>query len=1451
MCAFCFEFANAALKNEMKPKKHQRLSIESPNGNETSNESVSSHLNKAAPYQHNCEVAFTRPSPLIFGYSESLNDNSLLLSPVDSDLRDQPDVKQHEDSRIITIDSANSVETSESLIMKRNNCPQARTRKRHYSAELLKIIECGGLMENKAIAQIKGNEELPHEIKKLSVSEKIQKENAACLRTKAQSRREAALDKCMQNAHEQVRDGIKRSISNIASSLPDSEVVDLNQLALTLEDITSVVIGHLLFSMNFRSPNGFNYSNLVKIKSIAIPASYQAIKKKPMYDFKWLAGTVCHKHLSHKQMAKQVVNPRILLFACGISYDRSSGAGKMSSLDTLLEQEKSYMAILVDKISALEPDLIFVEKTVSRYARELLCERRISIVLNVKSELLYRIARHIGADVLTSVDHVDKAIPAHVTGRCRSFRVKSIPVESGIEVLPVEKLIKKASVILSRVRSDTYLYLDGCDPLNGCTVLITGPLKPSLRVLKRLTRLVLLMAYRLVLEANVLSHLSLNSRKQSNYIEEQRTTWCTTSTQRILDRGSTNPRFHQCAEPKHLCIVIGSDDDVTFGNFLNQELAALSLKCQNINCNSLMADHAHSFSCRSGTIKISFEELPDIVKLSSPNSVSQLKGAGLMDKSFGFEQDLNLRANITPDFLAQTSLRRTETPSSTENEYPQVLFWRWCRECEKVLTPIIPLEKYIYKYSFARFLEVLFTEAEGNSLPTSPSATCTHTINSHVFFFNIGNSVARFEFFHKVSLRLACIDIKCSDSAPSRAKFERAVVESEASARLASLKRQLQSLTKSFTEKVQGINGAVKAFEQTNMTHYSPQLILEVMCISKMVRNGDALFRFKLKQLEIEFAGNLGACDVTQRALYLFACKWITCLLRLRKLIKKHILIQAAPLAPKSASFTLGSSLFHRMAALSSMQSPRTAGLSPPELGATVRYYGGDEMIDPPSRCRSSVALGSLPKLEASTRNATRSSLTLANVESSKRPVIPFFSSKHGYADEIELRSTWNEALQDLNRILGRSDPEKGLTIGLPDALTAGHPSLPCRSKTQVVLVNETQPITYVAYALSTDSYEEELDGWKLRVHNDAVKSVAAQIQIFDGTSTNWSRAALETTLNTPFSFTAVEMPLHVSLLAGKTSSTASCVCWEMSMIAYYPLQFEVLRELFFGKSQSYIFSISHVAQWDASGGKSGASFFRTLDDRFIIKHISSKEMQSFLGCLPAYFCYMASVFFDGRASLLSKTFGLYQTTIVRKDTGQRMVQYICVTENAFYRKQITQRYDLKGSSRNRFVKPLANLKVQQNVVGPLANLEIQQNVVGDRVLLDGNFLEFTKGFPLGVLAEHHQYISKAVENDTTFLCSINIVDYSMILGLSFREGDTDKIQEAPSEMTIGIIDYLRQFDLIKRVESVSKSVGMIAGQSSPTIIESGLYGKRFKDAMHRYFMPVSSITSGKNEDIL
>lgn len=146
----------------------------------------------------------------------------------------------------------------------------------------------------------------------------------------------------------------------------------------------------------------------------------------------------------------------------------------------------------------------------------------------------------------------------------------------------------------------------------------------------------------------------------------------------------------------------------------------------------------------------------------------------------------------------------------------------------------------------------------------------------------------------------------------------------------------------------------------------------------------------------------------------------------------------------------------------------------------------------------------------------------------------------------------------DLYRILGRTKLGRNFTIDLPEALTTGHPSLPHRSKSRVVLVDEMKPITSVAYALSTNLYEEEMDGWKIRVHNDAVKTVALQMQRVEDastTSTNWSRAALETPFSVPFKFVTMEMPLHLSLLSGKPSSTLSSTCWEFLTIAYYPLQ--------------------------------------------------------------------------------------------------------------------------------------------------------------------------------------------------------------------------------------------------------------------------------------------------------
>ncbi|CAN0248659.1 unnamed protein product, partial [Laminaria digitata] len=75
-----------------------------------------------------------------------------------------------------------------------------------------------------------------------------------------------------------------------------------------------------------------------------------------------------------------------------------------------------------------------------------------------------------------------------------------------------------------------------------------------------------------------------------------------------------------------------------------------------------------------------------------------------------------------------------------------------------------------------------------------------------------------------------------------------------------------------------------------------------------------------------------------------------------------------------------------------------------------------------------------------------------------------------------------------------------------------------------------------------------------------------------------------------------------------------------------------------------------------------------------------------------------------------------------------------------------------------------------------------------------------------------------AILNDTLFLNIVNIVDYSIVVGLD----------EERRELVVGIIDYMRQYDIIKRMERMGKSVSMIAGQAQPTIVEPSLYKARF-----------------------
>lgn len=72
------------------------------------------------------------------------------------------------------------------------------------------------------------------------------------------------------------------------------------------------------------------------------------------------------------------------------------------------------------------------------------------------------------------------------------------------------------------------------------------------------------------------------------------------------------------------------------------------------------------------------------------------------------------------------------------------------------------------------------------------------------------------------------------------------------------------------------------------------------------------------------------------------------------------------------------------------------------------------------------------------------------------------------------------------------------------------------------------------------------------------------------------------------------------------------------------------------------------------------------------------------------------------------------------------------------------------------------------------------------QVLMDDNLMEFTRGRPFPLKHRAKLFFHKAVLNDTLFLSIVNVVDYSILVGLD----------ENSQEMVVGIIDYLRQVRL-------------------------------------------------------
>lgn len=127
--------------------------------------------------------------------------------------------------------------------------------------------------------------------------------------------------------------------------------------------------------------------------------------------------------------------------------------------------------------------------------------------------------------------------------------------------------------------------------------------------------------------------------------------------------------------------------------------------------------------------------------------------------------------------------------------------------------------------------------------------------------------------------------------------------------------------------------------------------------------------------------------------------------------------------------------------------------------------------------------------------------------------------------------------------------------------------------------------------------------------------------------------------------------------------------------------------------------------------------------------------------------------------------------------------------------------YDLKGSESNRFLK--------------------DEN---EPTLLDTNFRIDRNAEPLPINDTCYNIIDRALRFDCKFLCTHDVVDYSLLLVINHKE----------KYVKMGIIDYLRKYDVWSEIEffyKKTKNMGNI-----PTIVESNEYKKRFLEHILKHY---------------
>ncbi|SPO21186.1 probable FAB1 - phosphatidylinositol 3-phosphate 5-kinase [Ustilago trichophora] len=340
------------------------------------------------------------------------------------------------------------------------------------------------------------------------------------------------------------------------------------------------------------------------------------------------------------------------------------------------------------------------------------------------------------------------------------------------------------------------------------------------------------------------------------------------------------------------------------------------------------------------------------------------------------------------------------------------------------------------------------------------------------------------------------------------------------------------------------------------------------------------------------------------------------------------------------------------------------------------------------------------------------------------------------------------------------------------------------------IIFREDEPTSIVAFTLSSMQYKERLKGMRnetlwVKEKEEAFMPGNASVA---GSTDGWGLVDIETN---ELESTLKKEGRHFRCEFESGSTRLWCKI-------LFAEQFDALRRTC-GCDVSVVESLSRCFKWDSSGGKSGSAFLKTRDHRLVVKQLSRFEMDAFSKFAPQYFAYMSQCISRGRRTALAKIFGCFRIGFRNPQTGKSLKLDCFVMENLFYGVEGIRSYDLKGSTRNRYV---------------------QETGKESEVLLDENLVETNHLNPIFIREHSKKLLRASLYNDSLFLADMNVMDYSLMVG----------VDRQSKQLVVGIIDFVRTYTWDKRVESFVKETALLggAGKGEPTIITPPDYRTRF-----------------------